>query len=176
MTDRKEDISLAKPPVNPLKTNSGREMGYFEKLAQMTSEYLQEENIALNFKGYKDTIAEYASLEEQDKEKAWRLAKEINAWSEYFAGISNLIQKLALDAETDKIEIQSMVSIESDGVKVANGDRLSNKDHRVVYARKKRNSLKSFYDAIESEIKFLERAYYHCKATYDWANKPSPVN
>ena len=44
--------------------------------------------------------------------KAWELTKELNAWSEYFSDIANLIQKKYLDSETEKLEQQSLKSIE----------------------------------------------------------------
>ncbi|WCK57718.1 hypothetical protein PP175_27155 (plasmid) [Aneurinibacillus sp. Ricciae_BoGa-3] len=163
---------MAKPPVNPLPSKSGSGMSYFKALSLMAREYLKADGITLNFQGYTETIIDYANMQENDIHTAWRLTKELNAWSEYFASISNLIQKFYLDAETDKIEIQATASIKADAVKVANGERLSNKDSHVIQARKKRNCLKAFYDELESKIKFLERGYYHCKATCDWANKP----
>jgi hypothetical protein len=163
--------TLAKPPIHPLQTEDGKKMSYFEKLVRMAHEYLKQDGIQLNFSGYTETLIEYANLQEHDVEKAWRLTKELNAWSEYFASIANLIQKVYLDAETNKMEIQAISSIEADPNKVANGDRLSNKDPRVIEARKKRNVLKALYDELEAKIKFLERAYYHCKSTCEWANK-----
>lgn len=160
----------------PLKTANGKNISYFEKLARMAQEYVKQDGINLNFAGYTETLIEYANLKEYEIDKAWRLTKELNAWSEYFSSISNLIQKLYLDAETEKMEIQATSSILADAVKVANGERLSNKDPKVIEARKKRNTLKAFYDELESKIRFLERAYYHCKATCEWANKPASTN
>lgn len=165
---------MARPPVTPLRTKEGKNMSYFEMLSRMTMIYLKRDGINLNFSGYTETLIEYANMEEKEIEKAWRLTKELNAWSEYFSSIANLIQKVYLDAETDKIEIQATSSIDADAVKVANGERLSNKDPRVIGARKRRNTLKAFHDELEAKIKFLERAYYHCKATCEWANKSNP--
>jgi hypothetical protein len=167
---------LAKPPIHPIKTEDGKEMSYFEMLVRMANEYLKKEGISMNFAGYTETLMEYANLEENELDKAWRLTKELNAWSEYFASIANLIQKVYLDAETKKIEIQATCSINADPNKVANGDRLANKDPKVIEARKKRNVLKALYDELEAKIKFLERAYYHCKSTCEWANKTNPNN
>lgn len=162
---------MAKPPVTPLKLEDGNQISYFKKLALLATQYLQPDGINLNFAGYTETLIEYANLQEKELDKAWRLTKELNAWSEYFSSIANLIQKIYLDAETDKIEVQATSSIEADAVKVANGERLANKDQRVIDARKRRNTLKAFHDELESKIKFLERAYYHCKSTCEWANK-----
>lgn len=167
---------MAKPPVTPLIISEDKRISYFEQLARLASDCLKKDGINLSFAGYTETLIEYANLKETELDKAWRLTKELNAWSEYFSSISNLIQKYYLDAETLKMEMQATSSIEADAVKVSNGDRLANKDGRVISARTKRNTLKSFHDELESKIKFLERAYYHCKATCEWANKPTYTN
>ena len=168
--------NLPLPPLYPLINKSGKQISYFDKLVEYVSNYLKEDDIYLSFDGYTETILEYNNLKENDFSRAWELTKKINAWTEYFSSISNLIQKLYLDSETTKIETQAIASFSSDSIKVANGDRLANKDSSVVNARKKRNTLKSFYDELESKIKFMERAYYHCKATCDWATKPNQQN
>lgn len=172
---------MAKPPVYPIISPNGSKTNYFQLLVRMASEYLKEDGIQLNFQGYTETLIEYASLKENEAEKAWNLAQELNAWAEYMSSIANLVQKLYLDAETEKNEIKSIASVEADKNKVANGDRLSNQDPKVVMARKKRNTLKAFYEELESKVKFLERAHYHCKATYEnkmrsihMAQSPSP--
>ncbi len=162
---------MSLPPLSPMRNTDGKPISYFEKLMRYALDYLKEDGIKLTFEGYTDTIKDYASLQEDEIDKAWRLAKELNAWTEYFSSISNLIQKLYLDSETSKKEVQATVSLNADSVKVANGDRLSNKDPNVVMARRKRNALKAVHDELEAKISFLERAYYHCKSTCDWANK-----
>lgn len=162
---------MATPPKNPLINNNGVNINYFEKLIEISSEYLEKDGIKLSFDGYRETLDDYTTLKEDDTSKAWSLIKELNSWSEYFSSVANLIQKLYLDSETDKIETQAIASIEADATKVANGERLSNKDPKVINARKKRNTLKSLHSELESKIKFLERAYYHCKSTCEWANR-----
>ena len=166
---------MSKPPKQPLKMynkkqNKNIEIDYFEKLIMLTKEYLKEDGIYLNFKGYREVKEKYSSLEENDVKKAWTLVKELNAWSEYFSEIANLIQKKYLDSETRKIEVQSLKSMKH-SEKVNAGDRYSNTDKDVIYSRKKRNALKSLYDELNSKIKFLERAHYHCKSTCEWNNK-----
>ncbi|WPS85451.1 hypothetical protein SMD22_02130 (plasmid) [Brevibacillus halotolerans] len=158
---------MAKPPLHPLTTADGKPCSYFQLLARWSSNYLKNDGIQLNFKGYEETLLEYANLNENEINKAWKLAKELNTWAEYFSSIANLIQKLYLDAETEKNEVKSLASYQADDKKVANGDRLSNKDEKVVTVRKKRNTLKAFHEELEAKVKFLERAHYHCKATYD---------
>ena len=161
---------MASPPSKPLITDSGNK-SYFEKICELAKEYLEEDTIILNFDGYEQTVEEYKSLSEEDISTAWKLTKELNAWSEYFSDISNLIQKKYLDSETEKMEIQAIKSIEHNEKSVSAGDRHANTDPIVIQKRKKRNILKSLYDELTSKIKFLERAYYHCKSTCEWANR-----
>lgn len=158
---------MAKPPVSPLNIN-GKPMDYFDNLVEMVSPVFVELGVHLNFNGYKETIATYGNLKDDDAKLAWKLSRDLNMWSEYFADLSNMVQKLLLDSETDKIEQIAVSSVQSDPNKVANGDRLANKDMRVVNIRKKRNSFKAFNAELEAKVRFLERAYYHCKQTCDW--------
>lgn len=157
------------PPLTPIKKENGEELCYFEHLVNEASEVLKKDGITLDFTGYKETIERYSNLKETDINTAWELTKELNTWSEYFSDIANLIQKLYLDAETEKLEIHAEVSMRFDAKKVAAGDRYANTAQEVVLSRKKRNVLKALYDELVGKVKFLERAYYHCKATCDWA-------
>lgn len=158
---------MTKPPVSPLIIN-GKSMDYFDNLVDMVSPIFKEFGVTLNFEGYKQTIATYSALKEDDFKLAWKLSRDLNMWSEYFSDLSNMVQKLLLDSETDKIEQIAVSSVQADPNKVANGDRLANKDMRVVNIRKKRNSFKAFNSELEAKVRFLERAYYHCKQTCDW--------
>lgn len=167
---------MARPPLYPIQTAEGKKMNYFQDLVTKAYQYLKEDGITLSFEGYTETILEYSNLKESDKEKAWELARDLNAWSEYFSSLANLLQKEYLDAMTDKQSTQALASFKADQKKVANGDRLSNKDPDVIFIRKKRNVLKALYDELEAKVKFLERAHYHCKATYDWSQKNPPMN
>ena len=161
---------MAIPPLKPV---DGKK-SYFEKLCEMSQKHLKE--VVLNFDGYEDTVQKYRELKEDDISMAWELTKELNAWSEYFSDISSIIQKKYLDAETDKIEVQSVKSIEHGEKSVSAGDRFANTSQEVINARKERNILKSLYDELSLKIKFLERAYYHCKSTCEWANRLETTN
>lgn len=168
---------MARPPVSPLNID-GKPMNYFEYLVDLVKPHFEELNIKLDFAGYKDTIDIYSNLKDDDVIVAWKLSRDLNMWSEYFSDLANTVNKFLLDSETDKIEQIAVSSYEADSTKVANGDRLANKDMRVVSVRKKRNAFKAFYQELDTKIKFLERAYYHCKATCDWnysSNKNAPM-
>lgn len=161
---------MATPPKNPIIVE-GREMTYFSYLCSMSLGYLKERSVTLNFKGYTETIDEYNDLEIHEVEKAWKLAKELNAWTEYFSDVLNVVRKIYLDADSERTEKHSMVSISRDSMSVSNGDRQANVETEVVLIRRKRNTLKALSDELEDKIKFLERAHYHCKSAYELANK-----
>lgn len=59
-------------------------------------------------------------------------------------------------------------SANADSNKVANGDRLANKDDAVISIRKKRNCIESLCELLDSKIQFLERSHYLCKKTFEW--------
>lgn len=158
---------MSKPPKLPIKFND-KDMDYFDCLVSMVEPYFHEFQIPLDFTGYKELVDMYGNLTNENTELAWKLSKEINIWSEYISDLSNLTQKLFLDSETDKIEQFAIASYQADKTKVANGERLANKDLSVVNVRKKRNSFKAFSLALDSKSRFLERAYHHCKSTCNW--------
>lgn len=161
---------MAKPPISPIKVtinNKETNIDYFEFLLLKASDIMKKDGIRINVKGYKETVDEYKTLEENDLEKMWILAKDLNAWSEYLSGLCNLIQKYYLDSETKKAEVLSIVSINSDQERVTNGKRLADQHKDVILVRQQRNTLQAFYNELEAKVKFLERAHYHCKTTYD---------
>lgn len=171
---------MPKPPTTPTYHPDKPELliDYFEYLLICTRGRLQVDNKKLILKadGFRELKKEYGELKVDDFKKAWELAKQFNMWAEYFSGMANTIQKEFLDSNTHKQKIQAESSFDADSVKVANGDRLSNKDDRVVNARTGRNMYKSFYDSLTKMVEFLERSHYHCKSTYEMAKlmKDSP--
>lgn len=166
----KGDCVMIFPPKAPL-VKGNKDINYFQQLAMLVSPCLKEYGITLNFQGFTELIDEYQDLKFNDAEKAWELAMMINSWSDYFSSLSNVVQKIMLDSETDWLKAQAIKSIRHDVDKVSNGNRFSNKDKDVIRLRKKRNVLKAFYDELQAKVRFLERAYYHCKATYELGRK-----
>lgn len=172
---------MTRPPINPITTKNNSKISYFKYLAILAKQYLddkeyQNENIpetlkdtpiSLDFSNYNELIEEYKDLTMDSKKKAWQLSRDFNMWAEYFSALANIVQKEYLDAETEKIKVKSIASHDADSDNVSNGKRLSNKDDRVVVARKNRNLLKSFYDELKAKVEFSNRAHYHCKSTYE---------
>lgn len=159
------------PPKFPSTSTDGKSISYLSKLAEISHSYLKEYGICLNLQGYDETCERYFSLKQDELNVAWELAKELNAWSQYISNYANLIQDLYLDAETEKLSVQSEKSIEYSDKTVSSGDRYANTQKEVIQARKKRNALKALYDCMCSEVAFLERGYYSCKSTAEWGQK-----
>ena len=162
---------MARPPLSPIviekESKPKEEMDYFGFLARTVHPIAKKYDMSLNFKGWQDTKLEYANLKDGNYTVAWKVMEEMNLWADYFSSCANVVQKLFLDSETDKIEIQAIASAEADNVKVANGDRLANKDIRVINARKDRNGLKALYEDLQAKVKFCERCHYQAKSMYD---------
>lgn len=151
---------MSMPPISPLNIN-GKATTYFQLLCDEAQKYLDD--IELNFEGYETTVQKYKIVSDTDKEINYELSKEFNAWSEYFSEVANYIQNKYLDAETEKLQMQSIKSIEHNEKNVSAGDRKSNTDIEVINSRKKRNALKSLYDVLIAKQEFTEKAFYQCK-------------
>lgn len=156
---------MSMPPKYPVAGNRT----YFDVLCAEAQKYLLD--ITLDFTGYYDTIERYKLLDEADKDANYQLSLELNSWSEYLSDIANYIQNRYLDAETEKLNIQSQKSIENNS-SVAAGDRFANTVPSVISARKQRNVLKALYDCLIAKQQFTDKAFYQCKANYTNAVSP----
>lgn len=145
------------PPKNPVKDR----FSYFNVLCQNAQPYL--EDLPLNFTGYTELVDKYVALSDLDTEANFEMSKEFNAWFEYLSEVANAIQNAYLDAETEKIQVLSKSSLSASEKSVAAGDRKANTDPEVIISRKKRNALKSLYDALVARQDFCEKAFYQCK-------------
>ena len=145
------------PPTNPVQDR----FSYFDLLMAKAQKAIP--GVRLNFDGYGDLIDRYIAVSDLDSKANFKLAKDFNMWFEYMSDIANYIQMEFLDAETDKIQIMSQKSIDSGEKNVASGDRKANTDPDVIAARKRRNTLKAFYDALVARQDFCEKAFYQCK-------------
>lgn len=161
---------MAMPPNAPLK-HGEQNLTYFQYLAILAAPILRDEDISLNFSGYIETINDYKKLGIMEWKKALELSKEINAWSEYMSEISNSIQKIYLDIDLRANETQALSSIKYDPDKVSNGNRLAYQDVSMLNEQKKRHILKALNDELSSKVRFLERAFYHCKSIGDNGHK-----
>jgi hypothetical protein len=145
------------PPKNPVQGK----FTYFDVLCANAQPYMP--NTPLNFEGYNELVDAYVVLSDLDTHANYRMAVDFNAWFEYIANIANVVQNAYLDAETEKLQTVSTSSLNASEKSVAAGDRKANTDPEVIIARKKRNALKSLYDALIARQEFCEKAFYQCK-------------
>lgn len=148
---------LILPPKKPV----NGEKSYFQILCEEASKYVKD--IPLDFTGYESLVDAYVASSDNDNDTNYELSKAFNAWFEYFSEIANVIQNKFLDAETDKLKTVSEKSILHSEKNVSAGDRKANTDSEVIVARKRRNTLKSLYDALVARQDFCEKAFYQCK-------------
>lgn len=145
------------PPKNPIQGK----FSYFDLLCAEAQKYLPD--IRLDFNGYSDLVERYVQLSDLDTDANFEMSKEFNAWGDYFSEVASAIQNQYLDSETDKLQVFSQSSLDASEKSVAAGDRKANTDAAVIVARKKRNCLKSLYDALTAKQSFCEKAFYQCK-------------
>ena len=152
-------MSVILPPQVPLANNKHKT--YFNLLCNTVQQYL--DSVIIDFTGYDELVNAYMNVKNYETDKNFELSKSFNAWYEYISDITNVIQNQFLDAETDKLQIVSEKSILANEKSVSAGDRKANADPDVILARKRRNALKSFYDALTARQNFCEKAFYQCK-------------
>lgn len=157
---------MAMPPVLKNKDSS-----YLNILLKNAEEILKENGLIIDLTGYYETMLKLYSLEMSDVAGAWELSMELNAWSDYLGDIRSNCKKILSDLEAEKMSTIAAASLSADKGKVANGDRLANKDEKVVQIRKKRNTMQSLCDLLDSKVIYLERAHYMCKKTFEIANE-----
>lgn len=157
---------MVMPPKKPLILN-GVEMDYFDRLIEDVAPIFKLYNVELDFSGYDELKDLYESCDSDDSHTLWHLAKAFNTWEDYFIECLSVTQKLLLDAETTKKEVQANKSIELDPVKVANGDRLADRSEELVTMRKNRNAFQAVYDLLKNKQKSAQNGYYLCKKAYE---------
>lgn len=163
---------MAKPPLLPIEDRQD----YFDRLIEEIIPYFNAKNIPLSFDGYKETVKEYSELNSSNVDLCWRLSRDFCMWGEYYSNLKALTEKMFLDAETEKKKEYAVASIAEDINKVANGDRLANKNPKVVALRRDRNLLQSFITVLESKIDYCYKCHHHCKATCSWEKQTSTSN
>lgn len=156
---------MAMPPVLRDKNKS-----YLKILLSSAEEILKENGLIIDLTGFDETIQKLYTLKMSDIPSAWELSMELNAWSDYLGDIRSNCKKILSDLEAEKMSTIATASLTADKGKVANGDRLANKDEKVVQIRKKRNTMQSLCDLLDSKVIYLERAHYMCKKTFEIAN------
>lgn len=130
----------------------------FQNVAKKINTYLKEDNIFLSFEGYKETISEYLSLQENDIETAYKLMIESNLWNNYLCEVEGMVQVKMLNSQ-----------LEVDILKADKISRVKNEEleAKIKTANNKHYSLKLFYKQVKGQRKFFIKAYYHCLGVYN---------
>lgn len=153
------------PPKN---LNYGCKKSYFEFLLDEASPILIDYKFQIDITGYAQTVEKLNKLTLHDYASSWELSLELNSWSDYLSDILSNCRCILRNLETEKMAKVATASANADSNKVANGDRLANKDEAVISIRKKRNCIESLCELLDSKIQFLERSHYLCKKTFEW--------
>lgn len=162
---------MAMPPIFKNENNQS----YFDALLESAKPILVENKLIVDVNGYKETINSLANLKLTDYNAAWTLSLELNAWSDYLSDIRSNCKRILNNLEAEKMSTIATASLSADKVKVSNGDRLANKDEKVVEIRKKRNTMESLCELLDSKIAYMERAHYLCKKTFEIAQDSDSV-
>ena len=136
---------------------------YFDFFIKLVKEDAKGKNLDINYNGLSKIKEEYIKVNKNDKEALWRLTNSLNMWCDFFYDLSDIANKLALNANTEKIRQIAVSSIAYDGKNSTNGKRGADMDELVVNARNVRNSFEAMQKAFENKAKFFERAFYICK-------------
>lgn len=155
------------PPLLPCKLENENgileEGTYFDFFVKLVKEDAKYKNLDINYNGLSKIKEEYIKIDKSDKESLWRLTNSLNMWCDFFYDLSDIANKLALDANSEKTRQIAVSSISYDSKNATNGKRGADKDELVVKARNIRNSFESMQKAFENKAKFFERAFYNCK-------------
>lgn len=155
------------PPSLPCKIQNDlgvfEDVTYFDFFIKLVKEDAKGKNLDINYNGLSKIKEEYIKVNKNDKEALWRLTNSLNMWCDFFYDLSDIANKLALNANTEKIRQIAVSSIAYDGKNSTNGKRGADMDELVVNARNVRNSFEAMQKAFENKAKFFERAFYICK-------------
>ena len=155
------------PPSLPCKIQNDLgvfdDVTYFDFFIKLVKEDAKGKNLDINYNGLSKIKEEYIRVNKNDKEALWRLTNSLNMWCDFFYDLSDIANKLALNANTEKIRQIAVSSIAYDGKNSTNGKRGADMDELVVNARNVRNSFEAMQKAFENKAKFFERAFYICK-------------
>ncbi len=151
----------------PLVFRNKNGCSYFEVLLNEAKPILEQRGLIADIEGFEETMNSLNSLTISDVALAWKLCAELNAWSDYLSDMRSNCNKILKDLEVEKKLIVAEASLKADKGKVANGDRLANKDKDVVKVRKDRNVIESLVELLNAKIEYLERGHYLCKKTFE---------
>lgn len=130
----------------------------FQDVAKKVNTYLKEDNISLTFQGYRETIRDYLSLQDNDIDTAYNLIIDCNLWGNYLNEIEGIIQAKMLNSQL-YIDI-----LKADQIKKVENPELNEK---IKKENSKYLAFKLFYKQLKAQQRFLLKAYYHCMRVYN---------
>lgn len=136
---------------------------YFDFFISLVEDDALSKNFNINYNGLSKIKEEYINIDRNNKEAVWKLTNSLNLWCDFFSDLSDVSNKLALNANTHKIKQIAISSIEYDNKNATNGKRGADMNPLVVEARNVRNSFESMQKAFENKARFFERGFYICK-------------
>ena len=129
----------------------------FEVLARFIHEYLKEEGLSLNFKGFKDTQKAYARLNDNHISEVYDVLNDCHMWSNYLQEVSHFI---SLKIEDIQLEVDNL-SAQHDK-KNPRFDLLDELDK----AKEKLKHFKLFAKELKSQRQFFVKASESCYRLY----------
>lgn len=136
----------------PIKRN---ELFKFELLAKRINKHFKDDNIPLNFTGYKDTVSRYFAMQDNHLAGVFELIAECNLWSQYFSDLEGIIQNKQLDIELNLDVLKATLNKDDEQMKF-----------KINELSLKLKDFKAFLSQIYIQKSFFSNAFYHCIKTY----------
>lgn len=155
------------PPLLPCKVENEfgaiEDATYFDFFIKLVKKDAEAKQLNITYAGLEKIKNEYINIDKNNKESLWKLTNTLNMWCDFFYDLSDIANKLALDANSEKARQISVSSISYDNKNSTNGKRGADMDPLVVEARNIRNSFEAMQKSFENKARFFERAFYVCK-------------
>ncbi|PLS19719.1 hypothetical protein CVD28_04720 [Bacillus sp. M6-12] len=129
----------------------------FEDMAKKINFYLKEENLNLNFKGYKEVVMRYFRLQDHDLYEIFQVMTECNLWSNYMSDVENFIQAKTLDYQMEADRLNAYFD-----KKVPNEEL----ELEIKKAKWKAKEFTIFQKQVIAQKVFFEKSFWHCYKLY----------
>ena len=160
------------PPKLGVTTDKNVDLSAFDCIVKQANHELKKRGkLTLNFGTYEEMKASLMTLELGDLEKAHQLCVEANAWYIFLAEMKSIATKHYLDLEAEKKRIHSEESQRANQSSKGASDAIADTQPSVINAREARNTLETLCEMLDYHVKYLDKAYYISKATWEWAEK-----
>lgn len=165
-----EQIDL-KPPKLGIQIDENSAISAFEAIVNRANHTLKKvQRPTLKFGEY-EKLKEKINKLSLDSTDAHEIAVLANAWYDFMAEMKAIATKEYLDLDAEKKRIHAEASSKSNMSSKAACDAVADTLPIVISARKHRNIMETLKEMLDSEIKYLEKASYLAKATWEWSEK-----